>query len=168
MVVEAIAFPQFKMKKLVALLFIISTISMAQDSVLSVLMNSTWSTTDGADTSLHQNISENVAVINFWASWCAPCVKEIPSLIELSEAKGIQVILINIDNDGGISSSQMQEKYPSRNTLWLLDTNETHRNNLGILSLPVSYIVKKDLSQLLTITGEQTWSAEFIQSKFRQ
>jgi cytochrome c biogenesis protein CcmG/thiol:disulfide interchange protein DsbE len=44
-----------------------------------------------------------VVVLNFWATWCAPCVEEMPSLVQLQQRfkdKGITVVGISIDVDG--------------------------------------------------------------------
>jgi peroxiredoxin len=52
-------------------------------------------------------------VFNFWATWCAPCVEEMPELSALQEelaARGVQVIGIGIDSDANIR--RFAEKYP--------------------------------------------------------
>lgn len=42
---------------------------------------------------------ENIYVINFWATWCAPCVKELPYFEKLhAENKNVKVILVSIDS----------------------------------------------------------------------
>lgn len=47
-----------------------------------------------------QNEKEKVQVINFWATWCAPCVKELPLLEKLkADQPGIAVRLISMDMD---------------------------------------------------------------------
>ena len=43
-----------------------------------------------------------VVVLNFWATWCAPCVEEIPSLVEMQrrlKAKGVTVLAVSVDVD---------------------------------------------------------------------
>ena len=45
---------------------------------------------------LHQN-SENVQVVNFWATWCAPCIKELPYFEELNKLEGVEVLLVSLD-----------------------------------------------------------------------
>lgn len=43
---------------------------------------------------------EHIQVINFWATWCAPCVKEIPLFEKLNaERKDVEVSLVSIDMD---------------------------------------------------------------------
>jgi thiol-disulfide isomerase/thioredoxin len=49
---------------------------------------------------LMKNDSENIVLINLWATWCAPCVKEMPELVEVYkkyQEKGYEFITISID-----------------------------------------------------------------------
>jgi len=45
---------------------------------------------------LHQK-SETVQVVNFWATWCAPCIKEIPYFEELNKMDSVEVLLVSLD-----------------------------------------------------------------------
>jgi len=45
-----------------------------------------------------------IVVLNFWATWCPPCVEEMPSLVEMQrrmKAKGVTVVAVSIDEDEG-------------------------------------------------------------------
>lgn len=43
---------------------------------------------------------ENIHVVNFWATWCAPCIKEIPHFEKVNkEVEGVDVTLVSIDNE---------------------------------------------------------------------
>ena len=45
-----------------------------------------------------------VVVLNFWATWCAPCVEEVPSLVQMQQrmkSKGVTVLAVSIDVDEG-------------------------------------------------------------------
>lgn len=50
----------------------------------------------------------NVILVNFWATWCAPCVKEIPDLIKLEEkykAHGLKLIAVSMDEPEELESN---------------------------------------------------------------
>lgn len=85
-------------------------------------------------------------LINFWATWCPPCRKEIPSLIELQEkhgAKGFSVIGISTDQGGSSLvakfAQKMQINYPV-----VISDNDTPRNFGNILGIPTSFLVDKE------------------------
>ena len=45
---------------------------------------------------LHQK-SEKIQVVNFWATWCAPCIKELPYFEELNKLDNVEVLLVSLD-----------------------------------------------------------------------
>jgi thiol-disulfide isomerase/thioredoxin len=56
-------------------------------------------------------------VVNFWASWCGPCVKEMPELVQLShayQAKGIRFVGVAVDSDKNVQAFLQKVKvdYP--------------------------------------------------------
>ena len=58
-----------------------------------------WRRADGSEVSLKAYAGKTV-VFNFWATWCAPCIKELPSLLHLQKKIGaapIVVVALNID-----------------------------------------------------------------------
>jgi thiol-disulfide isomerase/thioredoxin len=85
-------------------------------------------------------------LINFFATWCPPCRKEIPSLIQLQKeygAKGFTVIGISTDQGGaGLVdkfAQKMEINYPV-----LLSDSETPAAFGGILGIPTSFLVNKE------------------------
>jgi thiol-disulfide isomerase/thioredoxin len=45
---------------------------------------------------IHKTDSK-VHVVNFWATWCAPCIKELPYFEELNKLEGVEVVLVSLD-----------------------------------------------------------------------
>ena len=69
---------------------------------------------NGANTNL-ANLNGNWVVINYWADWCAPCIKEIPELNEFYKNKDINLIAIAIDEITDVIKFQdeIPIQYPS-------------------------------------------------------
>ncbi len=58
---------------------------------------------DGATSVTLHNLREKVVVLNFWATWCPPCIQELPSLEQLQSRfkdRGVEVVGISVDVDG--------------------------------------------------------------------
>jgi len=54
-------------------------------------------------TQLMENPStDHIQVINFWATWCAPCVEELPAFVALDNEENIEVILISLDDASNV------------------------------------------------------------------
>ena len=85
-----------------------------------------------------------VVLLNFWATWCAPCRTEIPWFVELQRAHagGFQVLGIALDDDGWKSVEpyieEKQVNYPV-----MLGTDEVTRRYDGVHSLPTTLIIDK-------------------------
>jgi thiol-disulfide isomerase/thioredoxin len=96
----------------------VAQISAAQSTTVAVqkLWADTLPDASGAPQALVRYRGQPV-VINFWASWCGPCVQEMPALSSLSQqyaAKGIQFIGIGIDSAANITAflNKVPVKYP--------------------------------------------------------
>ena len=108
-----------------------------------------------------RNIKEwdgKVIFLNFWATWCPPCKKEIPDFIELQKnygEQGLQFIGIAVDNEVAVSAyiEEVGMNYPS-----LVVENEgvmlAKRYGNGIGALPYTVIINRDGEISNTIMGE--------------
>ncbi|MFY0599834.1 MAG: TlpA family protein disulfide reductase [Cyclobacteriaceae bacterium] len=69
--------------------------------------------------------SEKVKVINFWASWCGPCVKELPYFDLLSQNNELEVTLVSLDFPENIMKAEkLLEKKGIASDSYLLDESE--------------------------------------------
>jgi thiol-disulfide isomerase/thioredoxin len=72
-------------------------------------------------------------VLNFWATWCAPCVKELPDFEKINEEykkRGVKVLLVSLDFktdvDNGRLTKKIQELQLKSEVIWLNETNANH------------------------------------------
>ncbi len=94
-----------------------------------------------------------VIVLNFWATWCPPCVAELPALIQLQTTYGndIQVIGINVDQDTSKVSSFIKSKgitYPIGYA-----TPKLISAYGNIQSIPTTFIIDRNFKIVDTVIG---------------
>ncbi|MEW6501853.1 MAG: TlpA disulfide reductase family protein [Thermodesulfobacteriota bacterium] len=85
-------------------------------------------------------------LVNFWATWCPPCRKEIPSLIELQNkyaARGFSVIGLSTDQGGSSLVAKFAQKMNINYPVAIAD-NDTPRNFGNILGIPTTFLVDRE------------------------
>ena len=88
-------------------------------------------------------LGAKVVLINFWASWCAPCMEELPSLVDLKKKyPEIQVVAINTEqNDQLMKIKKVKEKLKIKNELVIVADNETKiADSINVSAIPVTFI----------------------------
>lgn len=102
-----------------------------------------------------------VVVLNFWASWCAPCIKEMPDLDKLQAELGEEKFkVIAISEDGEFPKvEQFYEKHNIKHLEIFHDTGSKVFFALGLKSLPYSIIVDKDGNEVSRLEGFVDWSS---------
>jgi thiol-disulfide isomerase/thioredoxin len=84
-------------------------------------------------------------LVTFFATWCPPCLREIPALVELQQefaAKGFSVIGLSLDQGGGTEVAKLVERQ-AINYPVLMANAETAENFGGVFNIPVSFLVNK-------------------------
>lgn len=98
-------------------------------------------------------------LINFWATWCPPCLEEIPHLVQLSEQyKKDGLVILGISTDDTPDqvkpfASQLKMNYP---VLIGLDQPDVERAFGAMWAIPVTIFVKKDGNICKTHRGTQS------------
>jgi peroxiredoxin len=84
-------------------------------------------------------------VLNFWATWCGPCVYEMPYLQEVYEERSDNGLVLLTINMGG-TSSQVQEFLQSHDLSLpvLLDTNRDLADRYNIRYVPTTFFIDRD------------------------
>ncbi|MCK4705954.1 MAG: TlpA family protein disulfide reductase [Gammaproteobacteria bacterium] len=99
-----------------------------------------------------------VILLNFWATWCPPCLKEIPGFIELQEQygdQGFQVIGIAVDNEKAVRDyvNEVKINYPVIAAEFeAIELSSRYGNRMG--ALPYSVIINRESEISNKITGE--------------
>lgn len=85
-----------------------------------------------------------VVLVDFWASWCTPCIRSFPWMDEMVEkygAKGFEVIAINMDQEAVLAEKFLQ-RYPNKLTI-AFDPQGSVAEQYEIMGLPNSFIINK-------------------------
>lgn len=91
-----------------------------------------------------KELKGKVIIVNFWATWCPPCRREMGSLERLHLAtkdKNIVVLAVNIGEDVDTVFPFLGDITPSPNFPILFDTNAISMKHWNVLGLPTTYIV---------------------------
>ncbi len=108
-------------------------------------------------------------IINFWASWCIPCLTEMPSLVKLKKqfsAEDLTVITVNLDDTDQMKNFQKMAKKFEMLDLFthVLDQNAIISGALSLEALPVTIIIKKDQVVEVKNGPVDFESGEFVQN----
>lgn len=121
---------------------------------------------DGKTVSL-SSLGKEVVLINFWASWCPPCLVELPSLVRLREAyhsKGFEVVGINIDENPNEMIPRFQKEKGLTFPLFY-DPDQKISDALDVQALPLTVIVDRDRKVLYFESGERDWNAKEVRAR---
>jgi thiol-disulfide isomerase/thioredoxin len=102
-----------------------------------------------------------VVVLNFWASWCAPCLEELPTLEHLQrDLPGVQVLAISTDDDPAA-----YQRFLIAHGVTLLTVRDAaqHSNSLyGTFRYPETYVIDKSGIIRRKFIGPQDWTSPEI------
>ena len=108
---------------------------------------------------------EGKIVLSYWATWCAPCIKEMPGIKraeEILEEYGYTFLLVSDETVSKISEFKNE---------WNFDLNFLKSSKsfetLGVYAMPTSYIFDENGNIIETIVGAIEWDSEEMITKLK-
>ena len=100
-------------------------------------------------------------LVNLWATWCAPCVVEMPALDALAEREDrVQLLAISMDPDGRDKVTAFFEERNFGALEPYLDNELKLMPELGVSTLPTTILYDADGRELWRMTGMEDWKSE--------
>ena len=100
-------------------------------------------------------------ILNFWATWCAPCVKELPSLAKLKELRpDIHVLAVSQDlQKDAAELSAFLKRHKAESLESYQDKGKGLKRAFPVNGLPSTYILSSDGKIIYKIEGDTDWSS---------
>ncbi|MFT4150329.1 MAG: TlpA disulfide reductase family protein [Paracoccaceae bacterium] len=99
-------------------------------------------------------------VLNFWATWCAPCRKEMPSLDRLQAAlPGVAVVPVATGRNPVDGIHRFYDEAGVTNLPVLRDPTSAFGRQMGVLALPVTVIVDPEGREVARLIGDADWDS---------
>jgi thiol-disulfide isomerase/thioredoxin len=121
----------------------------------------TFTAPDGAPVDL-THFRGKVVLVNFWATWCAPCLREMPALDRLQAAEGgdrFQVVTISVDRQGLDAVTPFLKRLGIRHLSAYLDSRSKLMHAFGARGLPTSYLIDADGTLIGYLEGPAEWDS---------
>jgi thiol-disulfide isomerase/thioredoxin len=102
-----------------------------------------------------------VLLVNLWATWCAPCIKELPSLGALQQELGgdqFQVVTIAVDERDPAKIEPFLAQHGAGNLPVLIDRDRTLEKVAQVSALPTSLLVDRDGKVKALVAGDAGWN----------
>jgi thiol-disulfide isomerase/thioredoxin len=116
---------------------------------------------DGTDSVDLSKLRGKVVVLNFWASWCPPCLEELPTLIELQHRMPqIDVIAVSTDEDQAAYRKFLKEHQVDLKTV--RDGSQRVSSMYGTFRYPETYVIDRKGILRRKFIGPQTWTSPEI------
>ena len=109
-------------------------------------------------------------MINFWATWCAPCIAELPALSRAAAAlasDGVTVLLVSIDRGGVKKAAPFLEKHGVTGAMRGFDPKATLSREMGVRGLPTTILLSAGQESAWRFVGPFEWDDQAMLTLIR-
>jgi cytochrome c biogenesis protein CcmG, thiol:disulfide interchange protein DsbE len=124
-----------------------------------------FSLQDSSKTVALHDFRGKIVVLNFWATWCPPCVEEMPSLVHMQSRlkdRGVTVLAVSVDVDENAYKNFLRDH--GVDLLAVRDPNQKSNALYGTFKFPETYVIDRDGKVRRKFIGAIDWSQPEIVS----
>ena len=108
------------------------------------------------------NFNNKIYILNFWATRCAPCKEEMPSLDKLQGSQDVKIFPINVEKHDKYKSQIFFKNLQIKNLSIYFDSNVKLANLFRLTGVPTTIILNKNKNEIARILGP----IDFTDQKF--
>ena len=135
------------MKKLILLSLLCGSMLNAEPLLDTALPNLSFKLMDGEHTSLNELLKDGPVLVDFWATWCAPCKKEMIHLERFQQKyskDGFKILAISTDSPKSMSKVKSYIRSKKYSFIVALDPNQQIAQKLNATLLPTSLLINQN------------------------
>lgn len=110
-------------------------------------------------------------LLNLWATWCAPCRKEMPALDRLQAALGsdkFEVVALSLDKDGAEKAKKFLADINVTKLELYIDPTAKEGFNLKPVGLPTTFLIDGEGREIGRLAGPAEWDSEAAKTLIRE
>jgi cytochrome c biogenesis protein CcmG, thiol:disulfide interchange protein DsbE len=127
-----------------------------------------FTVSDGQKTVQLSQLRGKPVLLNFWATWCPPCVQEVPSLVALQSQVGdkVTVLAVSMDEDADAYKAFTAKRMPG--VLTVRDPDKKSSAMYGTFAYPESFLIDKDGKIQRKFIGAVEWTSPEMIEYFKK
>ena len=120
-----------------------------------------------ADSTKHKlsDFKSKTLIVNFWASWCIPCLEEMPTLINLEKKyKDVKVVYVAEDEKSSIKKARkLVKQFGIKKSQLVYDFDMNISNKFNVNSVPFTVVFQNGIAKLYFIESNDFMADSFIE-----
>ena len=118
-------------------------------------------------------LRDKVTLVTFWASWCTPCVVELPTFSKVKQEfgdKGLEIVAINLDDEESAAREFIQENWNPAKMPFdsFLDPKRSMMKAFNVETIPSTFVLDRKGRIAMSAVGSQDWGDSKLIESIRQ